>query len=99
MESWSAATLLAAYGDCGCNKFCSDIGTFDGVPYTSLVEVWITCATLFLILPSRTLYVPNIFECIYDATALYEYGIPIKAPKCKTISFFFYCIKYEIFIP
>jgi hypothetical protein len=55
----SAATLLAAYGDCGFNGCASVIGVNCADPYTSLVEVQTRRAGRVSSAASRTFCVPR----------------------------------------
>ena len=53
--NWSAATFEAAYGDWALMIESSFIGTLLGVPYTSLVEIWITCL-IFLLMDELNIF-------------------------------------------
>src|SRR3712207_4955035 len=84
--SLSAATLLAAYGDCGSNGWSSVIGTVCAEPYTSLVDVWITRATPAASEAWATLSDPSALTSKKSRGLTYEYGIAIWAPRWNTIS-------------
>ncbi len=70
--SLSAASLLAAYGDCACNGCVSLIGTVRAVPYVSLVEVWTIRPVPCRRTASSTLSVPTTFVSTYERGAVYE---------------------------
>src|SRR2546430_415527 len=68
-HSLSAAIFVALYGDCARKGCDSRIGMVLGVPYTSLVEVWISLAQWARRTASRTLRVPRTFVSTKDSGA------------------------------